>query len=56
MIVCLCYGVNKSRLDSVVAEQCTQSVKDIQRKCKAGTDCGACLKELRKSIAEKKNA
>lgn len=50
MIICLCHGLNSSRLEQLTAQGLT-SVRQLQQACKAGTTCGACLPELKKACA-----
>ncbi len=49
MIVCLCKGVSsRTILSEVRRGNCT--VKGIARSCRAGTDCGSCVGQIRELI------
>ena len=49
MIVCLCKGVSsRTILSEVKRGNCT--VKGIARSCRAGTDCGSCVRQIRELI------
>ena len=49
MYICLCYGVTDGQVKSLV-EDGACSVKDVQKRCLAGTDCGSCLDQLRQTV------
>jgi bacterioferritin-associated ferredoxin len=49
MIVCLCHAVSDRDLEKVIDEGAT-TVEEIGQRCGAGTDCGACLGELREKL------
>ena len=46
MIVCICHGVSDRDLKDLIASGAT-SLREIGQSCRAGTDCGACLREIR---------
>jgi bacterioferritin-associated ferredoxin len=46
MIVCLCHGVSDRELKSLIDHGST-NLREIGRKCHAGTDCGACVRAIR---------
>jgi len=49
MIVCLCKGVSsRTILDEARRGACT--LKQIRQSCQAGTDCGACVKQIRQLL------
>ncbi len=51
MILCLCEGVNDRVLRGAVREgACTISA--LARRTKAGTGCGACVRDLKQVIVE----
>ena len=50
MIVCLCYGVSSGRIDALI-EAGADSPRKIAAACRAGTDCGACVAEIRAMVA-----
>ena len=50
-IVCACFGVGRTTIcDSIVAG--ARSAADIGAKLKAGTNCGSCIPELKRLIAQ----
>jgi bacterioferritin-associated ferredoxin len=46
MIVCVCAGVSERQLEAVVAGGAT-TLKEVGRRCGAGTGCGACRSLVR---------
>ena len=50
MIVCLCYGVSSARLDALIGAG-ADTPRKIAAACRAGTDCGACVPEIRAMVA-----
>ncbi|SMF68001.1 (2Fe-2S)-binding protein [Pseudobacteriovorax antillogorgiicola] len=46
MYICLCHGVTDSKIRSLL--EAGASIKDIQKNCHAGTDCGACINSIQK--------
>jgi bacterioferritin-associated ferredoxin len=51
MIVCLCHGVSDRTIKSLIAEG-AGSVREVSRRCRAGTSCGACRVSIAELIAE----
>ena len=51
MFVCLCHGVSDKKIKQLV-EGGMSSVKQIQQTCKAGSDCGQCLAQVKDFISE----
>jgi assimilatory nitrate reductase catalytic subunit len=50
-IVCACFGVGRTTIcDAIVAG--ARSAADIGAKLKAGTNCGSCIPELKRLIAQ----
>ena len=49
MYVCLCHSVSDKTVKALMKKG-NRSVKDIQKRCLAGTDCGACLDGLREMV------
>ena len=49
MIVCVCHALNDRHLQQCIDDG-ANSVAKLARKCGAGTDCGACVCELRAMI------
>lgn len=50
MILCLCEAVNERTIDATICEG-AGSVREIGRRCGAGTGCGMCKADLRERIA-----
>jgi assimilatory nitrate reductase catalytic subunit len=50
-IVCACFGVGRTTICDAIAAG-AQSAAEIGVQCKAGTNCGSCLPELKRLIAE----
>ncbi len=51
MIVCLCEGLNDTKLRKAIREGCS-SVSDLVRCTRAGSHCGACGCDLKRLVAE----
>jgi bacterioferritin-associated ferredoxin len=51
MIVCLCFGVNNRAIEQLKEQGC-DTLRQIQNQCQAGSSCGACIPELKKSLQE----
>jgi bacterioferritin-associated ferredoxin len=51
MYVCLCKGVVENQIRELVAEGVC-GVRDVQRACLAGSDCGACIQAIRQLLTE----
>ena len=49
MIVCVCEGLNERRIREQIAAGCG-NLRELGRKCGAGTQCGACSKTLLRMI------
>jgi bacterioferritin-associated ferredoxin len=49
MIVCLCQGVPEQTIQRVIASG-ARTVDDVSRVCGAGSDCGACYRELAEMV------
>jgi bacterioferritin-associated ferredoxin len=51
MIVCLCHGVPSGRIHALIGAG-ADTPRKIAAACGAGTDCGACVGEIRAILAE----
>lgn len=51
MIVCLCHGVNDRTIRACV-EDGADTVREVGRRCGAGTDCGSCRRTIKQVIQE----
>lgn len=49
MVVCLCKGVNDRKIRALV-EGGAQTLREVVRSCQAGSDCGACLCQVKELI------
>lgn len=52
MIVCICKGVSDRDINAAI-EAGSSTVRDVSRCSRAGTDCGACVQQVR-SILQKR--
>jgi len=53
-MVCACFGVGARRIEGLIAEGC-RTPADIGAKCRAGTNCGSCLPEIRRLTATRRS-
>ena len=53
-LVCACYGVGRNQIYGAIENGVAGSVEEIGAALKAGTNCGSCLPELRRLVAETK--
>ncbi len=49
--VCACFGVGRNAIEAAIAQGC-RDARSIGARLKAGTNCGSCVPELRRLIAE----
>jgi len=54
MIVCLCHGVTERQIEAHV-DSGAPTVREVGRRCGAGTDCGMCRCDIR-AIMKRKRA
>jgi assimilatory nitrate reductase catalytic subunit len=50
--VCVCFGIGLNAIRDAIAAHSAANVEEIGRALKAGTNCGSCLPELKRIIAE----
>ena len=50
-VICACFGVGRTTICDAIAGG-ARSAADIGARLKAGTNCGSCIPELRRLIAE----
>lgn len=55
MYVCICKAVTDQDLEDLMSAGCT-NIRDLQKKCKVGADCGACLNSVREMVQSRENA
>lgn len=51
-LVCACFAVGRNQICSAVTKGAAASAEDIGKILKAGTNCGSCLPEVRRLVAE----
>jgi assimilatory nitrate reductase catalytic subunit len=51
-MVCTCFGVGLAAIKAAIKTRAVETVEDIGRLLKAGTNCGSCLPELKHLIAQ----
>jgi assimilatory nitrate reductase catalytic subunit len=55
-LVCSCFGVGLSAIQTVLASRQASNVEDIGKALRAGTNCGSCLPEIKRIIADARTA
>jgi assimilatory nitrate reductase catalytic subunit len=50
-IVCACFAVGEKTLSNVIRDKNLRTPAEIGAACKAGTNCGSCIPELKKLLA-----
>ena len=55
MVVCLCKAVSDRTIRTLVKNG-AHCLRDVARACKAGTDCGSCVCQVRELIEQTKAA
>ncbi len=53
-VLCACFGVGLATIRDAIASKAATSVEEIGRALRAGTNCGSCLPEIRKLLAQEK--
>ena len=53
MLVCLCHGVSERDVTKAVRSG-ARTVEEVGRTCGAGTDCGTCVKDLKRCVSRAK--
>ncbi|MEA3133761.1 MAG: assimilatory nitrate reductase catalytic subunit, partial [Gammaproteobacteria bacterium] len=48
--VCACFGIGRNAIEAAIANGC-YDLASIGNRLKAGTNCGSCVPELRRLIA-----
>ncbi|MEQ8194436.1 MAG: (2Fe-2S)-binding protein [Rhodospirillales bacterium] len=51
-IICSCFAVGLNRLNDAIATLALKSTEEVGALLRAGTNCGACLPEIRALLAE----
>jgi assimilatory nitrate reductase catalytic subunit len=52
-LVCTCFGIGLNAIRDAIATGSAANVEEIGRALKAGTNCGSCLPELKRIVAER---
>ena len=55
MVVCLCKGVSDKKIRWLVQNGAT-SLREVVASCKAGSDCGTCVFQVKEIIEETRQA
>jgi bacterioferritin-associated ferredoxin len=55
LIVCLCKGLCEKKLGKVIDEGAS-TVREVGRRCGAGTDCGSCRRQIAELIGARSEA
>jgi assimilatory nitrate reductase catalytic subunit len=55
-IVCACFGIGLNTIRAAIADGLAMSVENIGTKLRAGTNCGSCLPELKRIVADERCA
>ena len=55
-LVCACFGVAASKIRDVITSGAATDVATIGALLKAGTNCGSCVPELRRIVADRQKA
>ncbi len=51
-VVCACFGVGRNAICATIASGAVRSPAEIGARLKAGTNCGSCIPELKRLLAE----
>jgi len=51
-LVCACFGVGVNAIRDAIASRAAASVEDIGQALRAGTNCGSCIPEMKKLLAQ----
>jgi assimilatory nitrate reductase catalytic subunit len=54
-VVCACFGIGEGCIRDAVASGTATTVTEIGQATRAGTNCGSCLPELKRMIAQERN-
>ena len=50
MYICLCFGVSDKTIKDLILSKGVASIRELQKLCKAGTNCGSCVCEIKKFL------
>jgi bacterioferritin-associated ferredoxin len=51
MVVCLCKGVSDKKINALLESGAT-CLRDVMASCKAGSDCGSCICQLKEMVQQ----
>ena len=51
-LVCACFGVGINTIREAIASRAATSVEEIGKALRAGTNCGSCIPEMKKLLAQ----
>lgn len=51
-LVCACFGVGVNTIREAIASRAAMSVEEIGKALRAGTNCGSCIPEMKKLLAQ----
>ncbi len=51
MVICLCKGVSDRKIRELIANGAS-TLREIVQSCKAGSDCGSCVCQVRELLSE----
>lgn len=54
MIVCVCHAKSDRDIQEMIDAGC-DDLRSLARACRAGTDCGCCVAELRRIVGERRD-
>lgn len=52
MFVCVCKGISDRKIRALVESGCARSLREVVNQCRAGSDCGSCLLQIRQIVEE----
>ena len=55
-LVCSCFAVGRNTLRRAIAQHTLTDTRQVGARCRAGTNCGSCLPEIRALLAERAQA
>jgi assimilatory nitrate reductase catalytic subunit len=53
-LVCACFGVGVNTIREAIASRTASSIEELGKALRAGTNCGSCIPEMKKLLAQTK--
>jgi assimilatory nitrate reductase catalytic subunit len=53
-LLCACFGVGINTIRAAIASRTASSIEEIGKALRAGTNCGSCIPEMKKLLAQTK--